>query len=291
MLIRALSLWVSIQQEDVETDKQTKEQTCGDKSKDKEEDEKLEKKRSEKASDDESEEIVTEDREIKKRKKDTDDGLSIVNMGANYLLVHLLGYIVMNSPVIFSQLGAKYYNQPSEFSVYCGLIAVSVVLVIVAPFLPRMFRTKPITHEEMSLVNILVLIELATVCLAIGMHNFSLGFILATIYTPLALVVSVVENGGRNCNIPLQLKRFYCLLLQPLCLLSLCTIAYSRVLFPEEGLWKMVIRGKDAALQTVMFSIVDSLIYGNWLYNVAASILLPTWIIFWQILCNKVETT
>ncbi|CAK1591425.1 unnamed protein product [Parnassius mnemosyne] len=290
MLIRALSLWVSIQQEDEEADKQTKEQTSKDKSIDKGEDEKLEKKKSEKTSDDESEDLVTEEREIKTRKKETDDSLSIVNMGANYLLVHLLGYIVMNSPVIFSQLGAKYYDQPSELSVYCGLIAASVVLVIVAPYLPRLLRTRPMTHEEMSLVNILVLIELATVCLAIGMHNFSLGFILATVYTPLALVVSVVEDGGGKRSVLLQLKRFYCLLLQPLCLLSLCMMAYSTVLYPEEGLWKMVGRGKDAAMQAVMFSIVDSLIYGNWLYNVATSILLPTWIIFWQILCNKVET-
>lgn len=90
--------------------------------------------------------------------------------------------------------GAKYFDYPSEYSVYCGFIAISIVLTIITPLLPRLFRTTPINHEEFSLVNILVLIELATACLAIGMHNFSLGLVLATIYTPLALVVGVVDG-------------------------------------------------------------------------------------------------
>lgn len=30
---------------------------------------------------------------------------SMVNVGANYLLVHVLGYAAMNSPVLFTQLG------------------------------------------------------------------------------------------------------------------------------------------------------------------------------------------
>jgi uncharacterized membrane protein YqaE (UPF0057 family) len=83
-------------------------------------------------------------------------------------------------------------------SVYYGLIAISVLLTILSPFLPRLLRKGRMTHEEMTLVNILLLIELATVCLAVGMHNFSLGLMLAVVYTPLALVVGVVtKNGGR----------------------------------------------------------------------------------------------
>ncbi|CAH2057448.1 unnamed protein product, partial [Iphiclides podalirius] len=304
MLIKALSLWVSLQQEDEIVDKQTKERNAEDKVGDEKKEEagqaekesgmekdlnKDSEKSSGKVSEDESEGIVSEE-EVKDRedgKRANDPGMSIVSMGANYLLVHLLGYVVMHSPVFFSQIGANYYDYPSEFSVYCGFVAVSVGVVIISPSLPRLLRAAPIAREELALVNILALVELATACLAIGMHNFALGLALATVYTPLALVAGVADASTRR--VVLFAKRVFCILLQPLCLLTLCMVSYSRVLFPEEGLPSMFSRGKDAAMQAIMFSIVDSLIYGNWLYNVATSVLLPTWIIFWQILCNKVQ--
>ena len=88
------------------------------------------------------------------------------------------------------------YDQPSEYSVYYGLIAISVFLTMVTPLMPRFLRKGRITYEELSLVNILLLIELSTVCLSVGMHNFSLGFVIAVAYTPLALMCSVVVKGA-----------------------------------------------------------------------------------------------
>lgn len=289
MLIRALALWVSIQQDsEEEPEKET--------NKHKEKIKKIPVK--EKCSDSESElpgdEISKEAVTPKKMKKYKEESLnfSLVNIGANYLLVHVLGYAVMNSPLLFSQIGAKYYNQPSEISVYYGFIAVSLILIFITPFIPRLLRKGPISHEELTLVNILLLIELATLCLTVGMHNFPLGLVIATLYTPLALVTGVViKGGGRKSTICLMMKRLLCLLTHPLCAVSLGMIAYSHVLFPEESVLSMAGRGRDAAMQAIMFAITDSLIYGNWLFNMACSVLLPTWIIFWQILCNKVDET
>ncbi|XP_068624983.1 glycosylphosphatidylinositol anchor attachment 1 protein [Battus philenor] len=310
MLIRALSLWVGIQQDEEVTGKTKDDATnndvkdnltdkhADDKTKEEENSREIEESKETKKEESESNEKERNDDQNERLLDDKtnegnikcDDGFSIVNMGANYFCVHFIGYTVMNFPVILSQIGAKFFDYPSEFSVYVGFIGTSIPLVVITPFIPRLFRISPINREEMTMTNILVLIELATACLAIGMHNFSLGLVVATIYTPLALVVSVVDEKEAKRSVVLFLKRLYCLLLQPLCMLSLGMIAYSRVLFPEEGLMSMISRGKDAAMQAVMFSIVDSLIYGNWLYNVATSILFPTWIILWQILCNKVES-
>ncbi|XP_075985326.1 glycosylphosphatidylinositol anchor attachment 1 isoform X1 [Anticarsia gemmatalis] len=293
MLIRALSLWVSIQQDgEDETDKkneQTKKQV-----KEKDSDSEL-------PEDDKSEEVAvkskkTKEREVpgdkksKKVKKSEESSMSVVNIGANYLLVHLIGYAVMNSPVVFSQIGAK-YNLPSEVSVYYGLIITSITLTITTPVLPRLVRTGRITIEEVYLVNILVLIELATVCLSVGMHNFPLGFVIAMLYTPLALITSVVfRRQSKLSSIFLFIKRVVCLLVHPLMAVSLGMIGFSRILFPEENFLDMVVRGRDAAMQATMFSIVDSMIYGNWLFNLGSAVLLPIWIIFWQILCTKVDT-
>lgn len=275
MLVRALSLWVTLQKDyDDQIDKQT--------------DEKMEK---EAQDDDDDEDLKDEVKdEILKDKieddKDIDSGFSVLNMGGNYLLVHLLGYGVMNSPLLFSQIGATYFDQPSEVSVFYGLIAISILLIIITPCFLKLRSS--LTFEEMSRINILLLIELSTACLAIGMHNYPLGLCIAAIYTPLALMVGVIDQ--KRSGFCLCLKRIFCLALHPLFVVSLALIVYSRVLFPEESLLSMVGRGRDAAMQAVMFSIVDSMIYGNWLFNVGSTVILPTWLLFWQILCNRVAT-
>ncbi|XP_063897484.1 glycosylphosphatidylinositol anchor attachment 1 protein [Helicoverpa armigera] len=283
MLIRALSLWVSIQQDgDEETDKSANKKTSKQKqNKEKDSDTEL-------PGDDEVKEV----KKVRKPKKAAKDDLSmsVVNIGANYLLVHLIGYAVMNCPLILTQIGAHYYDKPSEVSVFYGLIAVSVLLTIITPFMPRLLRKGRITYEELSLVNILLLIELSTVCLSVGMHNFSLGFVIAVVYTPMALMCSVVVNGaGKASTFYLMIKRIICLLVHPLAAVSICMIGYSKVLFPEEAFFDMLARGSDAAMQALMFSIVDSMLYGNWLFNLASAVILPIWIIFWQILSIKVN--
>ncbi|KAM3958203.1 glycosylphosphatidylinositol anchor attachment 1 [Aphomia sociella] len=278
ILVRALSLWVTMQRDgDDDIDKTTVKRKSSD---------------ADVPGEHESEEMLKKEKNVLKKKdsKIEESNMSIVNIGGNYLLVHLIGYAVMNSPTVFSKIGATYYNQPSEVSVFYGLIATSIFLVVVTPLMPRLLRTGRMTREELSLVNILLLIELATACLSVGMHNFPLGLAIAVLYTPLALVVGVESTGGgKRRAFIILLKRILCLLLHPLSAVTIGMIAYSRILFPEEDFLDMAGRGRDAAMQAIMFSIVDSLIYGNWLYNVATSIILPTWIIFWQILCNRVD--
>lgn len=213
---------------------------------------------------------------------------SMVNVGANYLLVHVLGYAAMNSPVLFTQLGAKYFSLPSEVSVYYGLCVTSAVLVVAAPALPRLLRRGALTYEELTLVNILVLIELSTLCLALGMHNFPLGLAVAALYTPVALLSGVVvrERGW----ISVWLQRAACAVLQPLGALTAAMCVYSVAVYGgAEGAAAAAGRGRDAAMQAVMFAVADSLIYGNWVFNVAASVLLPVWVVLWQIVCNSVE--
>ncbi|XP_046973446.1 glycosylphosphatidylinositol anchor attachment 1 protein [Vanessa cardui] len=282
MLLRALSLWVTLQKDvDDNTDKKDSKDKGDSKS---ETDEKDEDKQQDQKEKNEEKDKTKLEHEGKDR-KETDISFSIVNMGGNYLLIHLFGYGVMNSPLLFSHIGSTYFDQPSEVSVYYGLIATSVLLILITPFLLKVRST--LSFEELSIVNILLLIELSTACLAIGMHNYPLGLCLAVLYTPLALIVGVVDTDSRS-GFCLFLKRIICLILHPLFVVSLGLIIYSRILFPEETLLSMIGRGRDAAMQAVMFSIVDSLIYGNWLFNVGATVILPTWLLFWQILCNRV---
>ncbi|XP_038218467.1 glycosylphosphatidylinositol anchor attachment 1 protein [Zerene cesonia] len=289
LLIRALSLWVTIQKEESVEKKKEKDTDSSAKDTEVKDSDAKEKpeglRRREKFTEQEKE---TEKLKDSEEKKDRLEEVSVVSIGANYFLVHLIGYGVMNSPIIFSYIGAKYFDKPSEVSVYYGLLCMSVLIAVTAPFLLKLFRTRPINRDELTIINILLLIEMSTVCLCVGMHNISLGLCLSVLYTPLGLLVAVGGEGKWSKFIS-TLKRLVCLLLQPLVALTIAMMVYSRVLFPEEAVLGALGRGRDAAMQGVMFAIVDSLIYGNWLFNVVTAVLLPTWIISWQILCTSVS--
>ncbi|KAI8432944.1 hypothetical protein MSG28_013837 [Choristoneura fumiferana] len=253
MLVRALSLWVTTQQEN-EDDKPTKPKPKSDSDKPGEQESKEAETREEtgmrrrKNSNEVlgDKEVIETDKKVKKthKRKNSDvpadkglkeeSSMSIVNVGANYLLVHFLGYAVMNSPVFLSQFGSKNEGQGSEVPVYYGLVAISLILTFLTPFLPGLLRSGRMTYEELSLVNILLLVELATVCLSVGMHNYPLGLAIAVFYTPLALIIGVVIKGRGT---------------------------KSRAAFPEDGAWGAAGRGRDAAVQAVMFAVSDSLAY------------------------------
>ncbi|GBP76664.1 Glycosylphosphatidylinositol anchor attachment 1 protein [Eumeta japonica] len=243
MLLRSLALWVSIQQsEEVSDEKITNSENTEPSEGTKEQSQN------------------NGDKKLQECREESD--MSIVNIGANYLLVHLLGYAVMNAPLAFSKLGYIYFSQSTQTSVFYGLIAASVFLVAVTPFLPKILRTR-MTMDEWSLVNVLLLIELSTVCLTVGMHNFSLGLALGVIYTPLALIVSVVTKNDHKrsklSEVILTCKRLLCLLLHPLSVVTLGMMAYSAYLYPEERFMEIATRGLDAAMEATMFAIVDSL--------------------------------
>ncbi|XP_045505252.1 glycosylphosphatidylinositol anchor attachment 1 protein [Colias croceus] len=300
LLIRALSLWVTIQKDEELEKKKEKDTDTNAKDTDAVKDTEIEKD-TEIVKDSDAEEKpeglrrrvkFTEKKDTEKikdsvGKKERLEEVSVVSIGANYFLVHLIGYGVMNSPILFSYIGAKYFDKPSEVSVYYGLLCMSVLIAVTAPLLLKLFRSRPINRDELTIINILLLIEMSTACLCVGMHNISLGLCLSVLYTPLGLLVDV-GGEGRWSKFITTLKRLVCLLLQPLIAVTLAMMLYSRVLFPEEGIMGAVGRGRDAAMQGVMFAIVDSLIYGNWLFNVVTAVLLPTWIISWQILCTSV---
>lgn len=119
MLVRALSLWVTLQKD---YDDQV---------------EQPDKKTEKEAQDDEDDDLKDEiEDEMLKDKiendKDTDTGFSVFNMGGNYLLVHLLGYGVMNSPLLFSQIGMLLlYIFVPKFAKRNRLSVIAYVMIII----------------------------------------------------------------------------------------------------------------------------------------------------------------
>lgn len=77
------------------------------------------------------------------------------------------------------------------------------------------------------------------------------------------------------------MKRILWILLHPVLMMTALVMIYTYFSFRDETMHDIFFRGLTASQQALMFSIVDSLIYGNWLYKVIAAIFIPNWLCLW----------
>jgi len=204
------------------------------------------------------------------QKKDDDIDINLVQIGTILLLTHIVGVTLMNSPSYITKVGSE-YGLNTELSLYLGFAAFSVVLLISPTFV--MIRT---CYKSMTVLNILSLLELGTVLICLSMYNFSLGLLAGTLYVPLVLLIN--PSNCRMCSI---VQKLLWLAAHPLVVLTVTVIVYTFVSFLGEPFKENLNRGFAATQQAVVFSIVDSMIYSNWLYNVITCILVPNWLCFW----------
>ncbi|XP_066999690.1 glycosylphosphatidylinositol anchor attachment 1 protein [Anabrus simplex] len=218
----------------------------------------------------------------KKGVAEQESRLNLVLVGSTLLTVHALGVILLAAPQYFSQWGTLLMGLNTDASIYWSYFFSSVIL-LGAPFITA--RNISCSAEACSLLNIVALLELATLLLAVSMHNFSLAMLCATLYVPAALWIGPSWKG------PIRfLQKIWWLLLHPLSLLTVVVIGFTAVTFPEDSPKKMLSRGLEASYQALMYSVVDSYIYGNWVYSVAVAILLPAWMLFWIVLHSTVDS-
>lgn len=85
------------------------------------------------------------------------------------------------------------------------------------------------------------------------------------------------------------IQRILWLLAHPLTVLVAVVLVNTYLMFPMESPKEIFFRGLDASQQAVIYSIVDSMIYGNWLFSVVTSIFIPNWLCFWCISCSNVK--
>ena len=183
------------------------------------------------------------------------------SVGLTVLLAHALGIVLLRVPV----WSALYMSAVSDSSlaVVIGLMCFTA-LVITLPFL------KSIHSDSVSLLYVVGLIELATILLAVSLHNFSLAVISSIIFVPAALLAD-----GRRLRF---LRAFCWLLVQPLLLIAYLIIVYTIIIFPEDPVFA---KAMHAFKEALTFSFVDFAIYGNWMLSVGAEFLLPTWFLLW----------
>lgn len=132
------------------------------------------------------------------------------------------------------------------------------------------------------------------------MHNFSFGFIVATIYVVPSLWISVTENryikflsdvfsnSEFNKLFIFHVIRWYkkvvWLLFHPLIVLYWITLATTIYTFKEFSAREILIKSFEALQHLIALNVTDAMIYGNWTFTVINLLLLPIWLMFWSLL-------
>ncbi|KZC05172.1 Glycosylphosphatidylinositol anchor attachment 1 protein [Dufourea novaeangliae] len=212
-------------------------------------------------------------------KQSKNDGFDIGTITSEILWAHIFGVVIVSSPSALTYIGRQTWNLRTEDSIYFGFAAITI-LTLILPLYPR----RRIKYKNAALVCVIASVELATVLMCIAMHNFSLALVAAIVYVPAILPITPKEKSDGKCRTILS---FFWILLHPFVISNLLVMCYTYINFSTDPFLSILFRGYHATKQSYVFSIMDSMIYGNWFYNVTVSTILPIWLLFWNILCSN----
>nr|XP_040231731.2 glycosylphosphatidylinositol anchor attachment 1 protein [Anopheles coluzzii] len=201
------------------------------------------------------------------------------SVGIVLLVAHTIGALVVLLP---QSKTVSHYLHEAELSTQFGLFSLFVAVLVVALTLPAFCSLSGINGEAL---HVAVLLELGTVLLAVGMLNFSLGFSLSVLLVPFIILIRPAASRGA-----MFLSRLCCLLINPLVVLYCVLLALTWYLFPELAFKPMLNKALTATMDALTFSVVDSMIYGNWLFDMVSLIFVPCWVLLWVLLFPKTAT-
>ncbi|XP_077270201.1 glycosylphosphatidylinositol anchor attachment 1 isoform X1 [Temnothorax americanus] len=221
--------------------------------------------------------------EMKKDKEDLSNKVEEFDIGSiasEVLWAHIFGVLIMASPRFFTLIGSQIFNLRTEDSLY-----ISFALITILTLLWRFYLRRSIKYENISLVCVIALIELATALMCVAMHNFSLALVTAVVYVPVILLITPHHESA---------SRFRCsqyiawIMLHPFVSSAIVVMGYTYLNFPADPVSSLLFRSYRANKQALVFSIVDSMIYGNWFYNIATAVMLPMWLLFWNVMRSSI---
>ncbi|CAG9805004.1 unnamed protein product [Chironomus riparius] len=200
--------------------------------------------------------------------------IEVLRIGTVILCSHLVGVaalVITTNKIIHDYLFSM--NIPTQTGIF---YLVSIILAF-SILLPKFLK---LNAFDAQFLNIAVLIELGTAFLSVSMLNFSLGFFLCVLITPFAIFINIQEGTKRNL-FKFLIRSLLHLLIHPITVIYgvICMLSY--IAFSEMNFNYIMDKSISATVDGITYAVVDSLIYGNWLFDLTCLILLPCWIIFW----------
>ena len=228
-------------------------------------------------------EDVVKKEDKKENKKDKQDKnepeeFDIGFVAMEFLWTHTLGFLLMSSPRWLISTTTEFLKWQTESATYL-VLAMITIFTVLCPFLrPR----RKGNFSSSTLICVIACVELGTALMCVEIHNFSLALLIAVAYVPMTLLIPNEKDSKK--------KGFYKLLyvlwplIHPFAIASFIVTAYTYANFMEDAALTILFRGWKATKQAFVLSIIDSTIYGNWLYSFIVSIMLPIWLLFWNII-------
>ncbi|ERL95801.1 glycosylphosphatidylinositol anchor attachment 1 protein-like [Dendroctonus ponderosae] len=190
-----------------------------------------------------------------------------------FLILHCIGALFITLPQSVKFL-SKFWALEITNTILIALIGNSLAFLSV----PYMFGELRNCPQSLNLLCIFSLLELGTTIICLSMNNISLGIICGAIIVPFALIIDVTSSKGYGL-----LQKTLWLLVHPLVVLLGMVFIITCTMFSQDRAKDIVFRTIFAYRDAVLFSIVDSMIYGNWLYSVIGAIFIPNWLCFWVV--------
>uniref|UniRef100_U5EPK2 GPI-anchor transamidase component GPAA1 n=1 Tax=Corethrella appendiculata TaxID=1370023 RepID=U5EPK2_9DIPT len=206
---------------------------------------------------------------------------NFLQVGILLIVAHSLGVLTSYLPLSTS---LDKYIHANGMSTQLGLFYIILSVSLFAIILPA-FTT--LNELENEILHIAVLLEVGTALIAVGMLNFSLGFLLSVGIVPFAIYVNPKQYVTAKSGLQKQLSRLNCLLFHPLCVVYCIVIALTAYSFHELSAENILKKAVKATMDAITYSVVDSMIYGNWMFNLISIIFFPVWILFWILLFPK----
>lgn len=199
-----------------------------------------------------------------------------LKVGTVIILAHVSGVLTSYLPFVekWNQLIYE-YHLPTVKGVYYALQIGNAIGLII----PCFIRLK---KEAAELLHIALLLELGTALIAISMVNFSLGFLLSLVIVPFVLMLDPIWMT--QTTIKNVLSRGLYLLIHPLFLVYATVTTLTFVQFSELSVLSILHRAYNATLDGLTYSVVDSVIYGNFLFALVSLIFFPAWIMLFTTL-------
>lgn len=114
--------------------------------------------------------------------------ISLTRIGTIFLVCHIFGWLFVQTGPWLSKIGAESAGFVAKDSIYVGYFIYFFLSI-------KILNAISLTRAESNFLNIMALLELATLLLTIAMHNFSLALILGIIYVP--CVIFINGESGR----------------------------------------------------------------------------------------------
>ncbi|XP_062716077.1 glycosylphosphatidylinositol anchor attachment 1 protein [Aedes albopictus] len=195
---------------------------------------------------------------------------SYTPVGIVLLLAHAIGALTTVLP--FNPALNDYLHQSNlstQFSLFSIMACISVLILILPGFIT-------LDALNASILRIVVLLELGTALLTVGMLNFSLGWLLSVVIVPVVLLLQPMKGAFVK-----GLSRLLCIVIHPLVVVYLVLFCVTCSLFPELTIKDQLKKAITGTMDGITYSVVDSMIYGNWLFDLVALVFVPSWTMLW----------